>query len=1238
MGRVPGLSFSRPRAPDTGRGARVRTGSGSDRIRKRSGEFSTSSVDPVATAPGSDTVTLLPRTPIDREEFPLRRSLISQIIKQLGAAGKLSAIKPLANRDGCVNTIASVIGELQRAGKTPEEFRSAVEDRGSLEIQSPKSKNQSPKAQIDFDREVALIYQTYSDALDRNDLTDEDADQLRALQILRDPEAQAVAPSWLNQIELLVLDGFFDFTPVQGEILRRLIPLVPQVIVNLNHDAGNEEIFRPFQSTIDQLNSIAAFETVNQSDSTCVASSLSHLRGRLFNSAPASGPPVSEGTNDRQDAGEPQSRLMGTALDPPMLQLFECGDREVEIRSIAKEIKRLVLNGYELRDLALVVRERAAYADTIHRVMAEELIPCNLERRIEAQHVPAVRACAKLFQILREPDREHVDNPKAIDLGHLIKTGYFRPSRESLHELAKEFDLRYESLLLDDRQTADDAVKQKQRAKLGIGKWRPDELENVIAYVGSELRANAWIDRARKLIKVFPSADDARNLIGGKEAEDAAAVAEDEAPPPDEGAVMERRKRPAPIHPAAIAWAVLLIRHLQRALGSIAEEGEPEELRKSFMQLLDQLQFSKQINQPFNRPTEPNDLPQAALDIRGRESLRRAIAAARRSFEYAQAVVSEPRAVATGSGKRSAQSSKPQVDPVATAPGSDTVATARALPTPVPLSSFIDEVERCLRSQVLAIGAANRDGLRVLEATDVRGLRFKAIFIAGMIEGGFPLRTSGDWLYPHEERLRLQKQGVFLEDISTETLLKEEHYFYQAACRATERLYLTRPLTLSDGSETVASYYLEELNRAIAPAKMEARQFRADLDSRDITEASSSAELATFLIRQSEQPAKAADHAPALSQADLRYLIANGHVSSSAWRRVEIERERNGERFGAFDGEITNPDLRAMLARHFGAAHVYSASGLSAYGNCSFRFFGARVMRLEPRSEAALDLQSIDAGKLLHDILRRFFEQYRNRSLLTFDRDELRQALMKTADQVFEEHERLVPPLNDRIWKIDCEIRKLILDQVLLYELRLQEKTQSRGVRPVYFELAFGRASQAADPSSKPDYLKFSRPASATNEVALIQGQIDRVDVGDGGAVAYDYKLSQGAKLRDVEAGRALQIPIYLAALEQLFLPSSELAGGGYYILRARGPRLNQGLYRHALADHTYITNARVKLDDPEWQRIRTEVARRVWEFIDDIRGGHFRVQPSLGKHTCKFCDYSAVCRYDAYRIGRKKN
>src|SRR5439155_13245734 len=106
---------------------------------------------------------LLTRTPIDREELPLRRSLISQIIKQLSARGQLNAIKPLANRDGCVNTIASLIGELQRAGKTAGEFRQVVEERAAEQtIQSTKFEFQSPKYLLDFDRDVTFIYEAYT--------------------------------------------------------------------------------------------------------------------------------------------------------------------------------------------------------------------------------------------------------------------------------------------------------------------------------------------------------------------------------------------------------------------------------------------------------------------------------------------------------------------------------------------------------------------------------------------------------------------------------------------------------------------------------------------------------------------------------------------------------------------------------------------------------------------------------------------------------------------------------------------------------------------------------------------------------------------------------------------------------------------------------------------------------------------------------------------------------------------
>src|SRR5204863_4119299 len=260
--------------------------------------------------------------------------------------------------------------------------------------------------------------------------------------------------------------------------------------------------------------------------------------------------------------------------------------------------KCLVLNeGYQISDIAMVVRERSAYADTILRVCADESIPCNLERRVDAIHVPAVRACGKLFALLQEPAREDFRNPKAGDIAHLLKTDYFRVSPADLPALTEDFDQKYASMLAEDATKG--STGSKLRNALGIGHWSPDILENVIAYVGSELRIDAWVTRAQRLLEALPSAEAARELIAGKDGAEEDSASPDAEPPPDEAPVIEKRKKPVPVHPAAIAWTAMVLRHLQSLITEMPEEGEAEELRVAIASLLDRLDFANQVRKPF---------------------------------------------------------------------------------------------------------------------------------------------------------------------------------------------------------------------------------------------------------------------------------------------------------------------------------------------------------------------------------------------------------------------------------------------------------------------------------------------------------------------------------------------------------------------------------------------------------------------------------------------------------------
>ena len=1156
---------------------------------------------------------LLPLLPIDREELPLKRSLISQILTRLRDGGKLKAIAPLAGREGCVNSLATLIGEIQRAAKTPAEISAIIASR----TDDFGERSQSSITQIDFDNEVSLIYSTYCELLQQNGLTENDADQMRALSVLRgEVDGRNVQLPWLPNVELLILDGFFDFTPIQGEILRELIPRVTETLVNLNYDARNPEIFAPFRETIDQLSSIVPFETKESTEQIETTGVLAELRRNLFNPLLPNELPVAESGDS-----DGELKLAENVQKQSEIRYFECGDRDMEIRAIAKEVKRLVLlENYHLTDIALVVRQRDAYAKTIARVMREESVPCKLELRVDVVDVPAARAALKLLELLEQPSTTEVAAFRTSDLADLIKSEYFRLSESELDRLSEQFDSSYLELLNDEAGAPNPQNIERTRRHCRIGTWDADALENAFAYVGSDLPVNAWLARAQKLIKELPNATATKELLNidsgvqDRDTDIADQVENAETAKLEEK--VEKKRRPSrDIHPAELAWTSLVLQRFSELIFAVPREGSPTDLRHALMRLFDQFGFRDQITKPTRTSTDDQELPQVMLNFNALESLRRALVAAIKSLEFSTAVPSGTK-------------SSPDVNEE----------------TKTSLQTFIVEVRRSLSSQSQILGPADRSGLRVFEATDVRGLKFKTLFIAGLVEGGFPLRASRDWIYPHEERDRLKKYGLTLEDISPATLLKEEHYFYQSACRATERLYLTRPLALDDDSETVPSYYIDELRRAISPKTIQAETLRRDYDGKELDDASSSAELNVSLVRQQERHLHRGEKQQLKPQPRIKRLLTlarnDGLLSDAALRRIEIERERAGDQYGPYDGAITDPQLLILLQQKFGEDFVHSASGLSVFGNCAYRFFAQRVLKLEPRGEAALDLQAIDAGKLLHDILRRFFEQHRREPLYTKDPNKLREELLEIADRVFDEHERVVPPLNRQIWKIDREIRKILLEQVLLYELDIQLESEKNEVLPAYFEISFGGIRTAAkDPGSTDTPLELTRATFVGEESIKISGQIDRVDLAsDNTLIAYDYKLSVGSTKEDIRSGRSLQIPIYLEALERLILPGNEVAGGGYYIIRGANDRRNRGLYRSSKLEYYKLhPKALAVMSDEEWQEIRQGVIAEIWNFLDRMRSGNFFVNPSERLKTCRFCDFDAVCRYNRARIEPKR-
>jgi hypothetical protein len=90
--------------------------------------------------------------------------------------------------------------------------------------------------------------------------------------------------------------------------------------------------------------------------------------------------------------------------------------------------------------------------------------------------------------------------------------------------------------------------------------------------------------------------------------------------------------------------------------------------------------------------------------------------------------------------------------------------------------------------------------------------------------------------------------------------------------------------------------------------------------------------------------------------------------------------------------------------------------------------------------------------------------------------------------------------------------------------------------------------------------------------------------------------------------------------------------------LRGKQDRRNRGLYRLSLSDYTKLGGSiAANLADDEWQEVRSEMETRMWEFVDGMKAGSFRVKPSAPKDTCPRCDFSSVCRYETFRIRGKE-
>jgi ATP-dependent helicase/DNAse subunit B len=133
-----------------------------------------------------------------RTPSPLERELlISEVFRELAAAGRLDYLSRAPFNSGYRAAILGGIAEWKRAGLTPELFAEWAEERGVRE------------------RQLALVFETYQRLLIQYGFTEED-------QILA--ELERMGPGTLTPRIPVLLYGFTDLTPLQSDFIKALQP------------------------------------------------------------------------------------------------------------------------------------------------------------------------------------------------------------------------------------------------------------------------------------------------------------------------------------------------------------------------------------------------------------------------------------------------------------------------------------------------------------------------------------------------------------------------------------------------------------------------------------------------------------------------------------------------------------------------------------------------------------------------------------------------------------------------------------------------------------------------------------------------------------------------------------------------------------------------------------------------------------------------------------------------------
>ena len=275
------------------------------------------------------------RYPLEASDVLVSR-LVQQTLGQMLAQGELTSFERVWDKPGFIRVLIDWIREMKSQGITPQDVR-----------------QQASLSGAERDLQLALLYQRYQDFFASNNYVDPDGLLWLAAEAL-----EADAQLARAQVPFIVL-GFDHFNPLQVRILRQLAERLEDFSIYLPWDARRSALSLAL-SRLTQTRAILEERLLPEiaflADESPAAPALQHLADNIFE----------HGAGAIQDS------------DPSALIAVSAPSRDAEVRYALREIKRLLIEGASVHEIALLAPVPQVYRALVSTVGEEYEVPLQL--------------------------------------------------------------------------------------------------------------------------------------------------------------------------------------------------------------------------------------------------------------------------------------------------------------------------------------------------------------------------------------------------------------------------------------------------------------------------------------------------------------------------------------------------------------------------------------------------------------------------------------------------------------------------------------------------------------------------------------------------------------------------------------------------------------------------------------------------------------------------------------------